>query len=303
MKTLPSDFQFTQGNLQDYVDCPRRFQLRYLERLAWPAVESEPFLENERRLRLGAAFHRLAQQHLSGIPAARLTEAVGASRYTGTELERWWENYLEGAIEVAGALDPGVNPPEVLVETTLTAPLGDHRLVAKYDAIVLSDRQESRGEPGKITIVDWKTAVRRPARRLLAGRLQTRIYPYLLAQGGLVFEGGDGPNRKESLVPEQIEMVYWFPEFPGEPERFRYDRDQFEKDRSYLEGLASEIKSLGGSDFPLTPEVQRCAFCTYRSLCDRGVRAGSLDEFGFGEESAEDLEFTLDFDQIAEVEF
>jgi hypothetical protein len=40
--TLPYSFHFTQSSLQDYLDCPRRFQLRYVLDQPWPAVESEP---------------------------------------------------------------------------------------------------------------------------------------------------------------------------------------------------------------------------------------------------------------------
>lgn len=62
MNALSSPFTFSQSSLQDYFDCPRRFELRYIDRLNWPAVEAEPALENERRLREGTYFHRLAQQ-------------------------------------------------------------------------------------------------------------------------------------------------------------------------------------------------------------------------------------------------
>ena len=61
---LPHSFQFSQGSLQAYVDCPRLFQLRYIEGLSWPAPEVEPALENERHLQLGSDFHRLVQQYL-----------------------------------------------------------------------------------------------------------------------------------------------------------------------------------------------------------------------------------------------
>ena len=50
MSLLPPGFQFSQRSLQDYVDCRRRFELRYLQNLAWPAVEAEPHLEQEKRL-------------------------------------------------------------------------------------------------------------------------------------------------------------------------------------------------------------------------------------------------------------
>jgi len=65
---LSPSFTFSQSSLQDYFDCPRRFQLRYIEHLAWPAVETEPVLENERRQQEGQLFHRMVQQHLVGLP-------------------------------------------------------------------------------------------------------------------------------------------------------------------------------------------------------------------------------------------
>jgi hypothetical protein len=86
---LPPGFQFSQGSLQDYIDCHRRFQLRYLVQLAWPAVESEPVLESERFMQQGARFHRMVQQHLLGISAERL-----AMLAKDEDLLRWWENYL-----------------------------------------------------------------------------------------------------------------------------------------------------------------------------------------------------------------
>src|SRR5215213_6046604 len=73
MNTQP--FQLTtlsQSSLQDYMDCARRFKLRYLDRLSYPAVETEPTLENEKHQQEGEYFHRLVQQHLIGIPAERI---------------------------------------------------------------------------------------------------------------------------------------------------------------------------------------------------------------------------------------
>ena len=70
--TLPVDFHFSQASLQDYVECRRRFQLRYLVKLAWPAVEAEPVLENERQIQIGGQFHRLIQQYLVGIDVEHL---------------------------------------------------------------------------------------------------------------------------------------------------------------------------------------------------------------------------------------
>src|SRR3990172_3561891 len=86
---IPAQFTFSQTSLQDYADCSRRFQLRYLDKLTYPAAESEPALENERHQQEGQYFHRLAQQYLLGIPAEKLARLANTPN-----LQRWWENFI-----------------------------------------------------------------------------------------------------------------------------------------------------------------------------------------------------------------
>lgn len=275
--TLPTDFQFSQGSLQDYVDCPRRFQLRYLLRLAWPAVEAEPALENERHLQQGAAFHRLIHQHVLGIAPERLLSTV-----TDADLRRWWHNYLE-----CGSKDlPASRYPEIV----LSAPVGGYRLIAKYDLIAVDAGRRS-------VIVDWKTSRKRSRRRWLAERLQTKVYPYLLVRAGSHLNAG------QPFEPEQVEMVYWFAEYPDDPARFTYDTAQYEADEAYLTSLIEEIESLGDEDFPLTTQERHCRYCPYRSLCQRGIRAGAYDEIEDELELGEGFDVSLDFEQIAEIEY
>jgi len=287
--TLPTDFQFSQGSLQDYVDCPRRFQLRYIQRLAWPAVEVEPALENERHLQQGAAFHRLVHQHMLGLSPERLSSTI-----TGEDLSRWWHNYLESAPADLAEL----RYPEVV----LSAPVGGHRLVAKYDLIALTGssglgRRPSPIEGQRAVILEWKTSRKRPRRRWLAERLQTRVYPYLLVRAGSHL------NEGRPFQPEQVEMVYWFANFPEDPERFPYDAAQYDAGGKYLASLIEEIKGLGNEDFALTTQERRCRYCPYRSLCQRGVRAGPFDETEDELEWGDDFDIALDFEQIAEIEY
>jgi hypothetical protein len=70
--TLSDSFSFTQSSLQDYLDCPRRFQLRHVLEQPWPAVESEPLLERERLTDLGRHFHLMAQRHTVGLPVEQI---------------------------------------------------------------------------------------------------------------------------------------------------------------------------------------------------------------------------------------
>jgi len=259
------------------VDCPRRFQLRYLQRLAWPAVEVEPALENERHLQQGTAFHRLAHQHVLGIAPERLSSAV-----TDADLRRWWHNYLEHGPEDL----PESRYPEVV----LSAPVGGYRLIAKYDLIAVDAGRRS-------VIVDWKTSRKRPRRRWLAERLQTRVYPYLLVRAGGHLNAG------QTLEAEQVEMVYWFANFPEEPARFVYDTAQYEADEAYLTSLVGQVANLSNSFYPLTTQKRHCKYCRYRSLCQRGVRAGALDEIEDELELDEGFDISLDFEQIAEIEY
>lgn len=279
---LPPDFHFSQGSLQDFVDCARRFQLRYLERIAWPAVPAEPILENERHMQQGELFHLMVQQQLVGVPVDRLT----AMAQGDVDLAAWWEAYLAAA--------PADLPGQHFPEVTLSAPLGEsgqRRLVAKYDLIVLTPE-------GRAVIFDWKTSRQRAPRRWLAERLQTRVYPYLLLHAGVDLTGG------QPLAPEQIEMIYWFAGFPDRPERFVYSAGQAAEDTAYLYSLVEQIALLAGGEgvWPLTPHEERCRFCVYRSLCERGVEAGRLDETDYRDFEPE-IEIDLDFEQIAEVDY
>ena len=78
--SLPKNFQFSQSSLQDFETCPRRFQLRYLRQLSWPAIESEPIQEAERLAQLGTDFHRLVHQHLVGIDEETLETSLSSAQ-------------------------------------------------------------------------------------------------------------------------------------------------------------------------------------------------------------------------------
>jgi hypothetical protein len=99
--------------------------------------------------------------------------------------------------------------------------------------------------------------------------------------------------------------------------------------------LAAEIAAIGErvrvaqgpESWPLTDQVSRCQYCTYRTLCDREPDAlirkvaaeeglPELQAHGFAEFTGSEgdpgepirgehvhLDFDLDLDQIAEIEF
>jgi CRISPR/Cas system-associated exonuclease Cas4 (RecB family) len=265
----------SQSSLQDYNDCPRRFELRYLQQLAYPAIETEPALETEKHLKEGEYFHRLAQQYFIGISAEHVAKLANTDN-----LQRWWENFIVSK-DLTGLRDLS----GLKTEMTLSAPLGKFRLVAKYDLIAINNE--------KFIIYDWKTYRRRPKNEWLAIRWQTRVYRALLVHAGAHLNGGT------PVQPEQIEMRYWFSDFPNEPAVFPYQADQFKRDWEALTRLSEEITSA--SDYLKTDEVAKCSYCPYRSYCNRGVRAGDVLDAEL-ETEAEEL-FDVNFEQIGEIEF
>ena len=276
MNTQP--FQLTilsQSSLQDYMDCAQRFKLRYLDRLSYPAVETEPTLENEKHQQEGEYFHRLVQQHLIGIPAEQIAKFANTPN-----LQRWWENF-QNSKDLTALRDRSSLYPEA----TLSAPLGKYRLLAKYDLIALQD--------GKATIYDWKTYRKRPRTEWLAARMQTRVYQALLVKAGAHL------NKGQPFEPEQIEMIYWFADFPTEPARFAYTSAQFKRDWDLLIKLSDEITAA--PSYPLTEDRQKCLYCTYRSYCERGIQAGTMEQ-AETEMEAEEL-FDVNFEQIGEIAF
>ncbi len=264
---LPS--QLSQSSLQDYADCERRFELRHIEQLPYPAEESAPALENEKHLQEGSDFHLLAQQYLLGIPPEKLAPLANTPN-----LRRWLENLLRFLAEEPAALS--LRP-----EASLSAPLPPFRLTAKFD--LLASLPE-----GKIILYDWKTERKHPSSDALRKRWQTRVYRALLTVAGKHLHNG------KEIDPEQIEMVYWFAEHPQETIRLPYSARQFKEDWQELQERASQIARQ--TYFPPTSAENKCTYCVYRSLCERGIGAGGIND------QDREAETELDLMDSAEVE-
>lgn len=288
---LPSDFVFSQSNLQTFVDCPRRFWLTFVQRLPWPAVEANPVQEFEYIMRLGELFHRAVQRAEVGIPPELLAAQLE------DPLDSWFASYLQ--------YRPRDLPTEVVeVERVLTTPLQAgsdgpiFRLVAKYDLLAI--------EPGQRAIImDWKTTRNRTQPTTLRQRLQSQIYPYLLVEASKSLPWG-------LLAPEQVEMRYWFTAAPDEPATLRYDARQHATNGQLLQRLlATILASQSEADFPKVPDTDAnrarfCAYCAYRSRCDRGILAGDLDDMALIDEEMihdPDANFEISLDDVPEIAF
>lgn len=265
MISLPPAFQFSQSSLQDYVDCPRRFQLRYLLSCEWPAPVAEPIGDFEQADLLGRRFHKLIERHWLDIPVER--------EQLEPRLLVWWDAF----VHQPPALPEGERLPEI--ETS--AAVNGQRVVAKFD--LLAYRPD-----GEAVIVDWKTSQRRPTRAWLDRRVQTLIYPFLLVESSPRLLG-------YQLSPENVRLTYWFADAPSQIEIFRYSEDRYNADRQNLTDLLNRVLTMDeASTWPLTSDVRMCRHCQYRSLCDRGQQAGPLDDIAEEEplETSESFEVT-----------
>ncbi|NTV37001.1 MAG: PD-(D/E)XK nuclease family protein, partial [Anaerolineaceae bacterium] len=148
----------------------------------------------------------------------------------------------------------------------------------------------------EIWIMDWKTSTSQPRRSRLQDRMQTRLYPFLLVEAGKVIHQGI------DIRPEQVQMMYWYPDFPEQAVVFQYTEEQHQANALLLKNLILEIQGMQPDDFQKTIDTRRCRFCHYRSLCERGDKAGNLLEYD-SEDEKDESELSLDLEQIGEIEF
>lgn len=276
---LPDGFDFSQSNLKDYLDCPYRFYLRYILGTKWPALLVDDALEFEQHGQAGARFHRLIQQYLLGIPEPRLNEIAESD--LNPDFLQWWEHFLDF---VPPHLQ-GIRYPEM----TLSTKLGEYRLVAKYDLILILDE--------KLLIFDWKTSRNPPKKTWLLDRVQTRLYRMILTQSG------GNLSSKGSINPEDIIMNYWFTANPSILVSLPYSKKAFQEDVTFFREVIQEILDRKEENFYRTEDLKKCRYCVYRSHCDRGIEAGDLESFESFEMDEEDFELDLDFDEIQEIKF
>ncbi|MGB2964259.1 MAG: PD-(D/E)XK nuclease family protein [Anaerolineales bacterium] len=272
------DFQLNQSNLQDFIDCPRRFQLKVLEGISWPAADSEPIEKFEQFTQLGNRFHLLCQQFFSTIAPNHIQDSI-----KDPVLLAMWENFLP--------YGQNLLKYRLYSEQLLTVPFHHYRLLAKFDLIV-------ELSPTQYLIIDWKTSSKKPPRKNLEKRVQTFLYPYIF------FLAGSDLFQDKSFQPDFIEMQYWYPLHEDHQEIFLYSKEKHNTVTSDLDRLVTEINSMieGQNTFSLTSDLSNCQYCIFRSLCNRGTKAGPLDKTQVMEQ--DDLSNVyFDFEQIKEIEF
>jgi len=244
MIAIPPITSISQGHLNIWEICQRKYQYSFLEELSLPEAD----LQSKENLLLGSNFHLLMQQKELGLDVAVLASS-------DPKLQSWLSAFDQ-------------KPPKMIVgdrlcehRRTLEMPIemslhhsqnSDHGqgyfvLTAIYDFLILGDRQAQ--------ILDWKTHQVAIAEEKLKTNWQTRLYLYLLA-------------KTTNYAPEHLSMTYWFAN-TAESVIISYSQEEFISTEIKLKQILAEINQA--VNYPkLSLHSSECNYCEFRDRCDRG---------------------------------
>lgn len=229
--------------LAAFETCPRRFQLRYLTKLPWPASPLDR--SQSQAVERGRQFHRLIERYFLGLPVK--------AEDIGDEVVRdWWKRFTQSDLTIPNG--------EYWPEHRLTTPVGSNFLTGRFDLLVLGERD---GEPFA-QIFDWKTS--RP--RSVAGleqEWQTRLYLALAAESGQALSPSKTP-----LSADRVSLTYWYPDEADQPRVVTYSEAKHRQNWSQIQLLAARIDARDPAEiWPLTDDWNQCRTCMYQTYCGR----------------------------------
>jgi hypothetical protein len=125
--------------------------------------------EYELLTQLSQRFHQMTRQYFTGIPGEHISDMSQENK-----LGNWWMDFIHNQSEtreLGFILKEGtLNYPDIVIFSSL----GNYRIYANFNLISVT-------KDHRFFIVDWKTSQKKPSNLWLNNRIQTKIYPYLLA--------------------------------------------------------------------------------------------------------------------------
>ncbi|HEX7106946.1 MAG TPA: PD-(D/E)XK nuclease family protein [Acidothermaceae bacterium] len=251
-------FSCTPSRLTTWVDCPRHYRMKYLDRPR--PTPGPPWAHNS----LGASVHNALAGWWRLPPNARTAEAAAQLLDAGWLAEGfrdeqqsagWRDRAREMVRRYAARLDPRREP--VGVERTLGARTRRLALSGRVDR--LDDRD------GELVVVDYKTGRRPPT--LDDARGSAALALYAVAAG------------RTLRRPCHLVELHHVP--TGEVVTWRHTDESLARQVRRAEDVADEIVAAGvdptADTFPARPGAQ-CGWCTYRAHCAEGQRAAPARE-------------------------
>ena len=238
----------SQGHLNVWETCQRKYQYSFLEELSLPEAD----LQHKKNLLLGANFHLLMQQKELGLDVFDLASSEAKLQSWLTAFDNQPPQMIDG-----DRLCEHRRTLEVTLENNLETSLhhsdnqnfgqGYFVLTAIYDFLILGDRQAQ--------ILDWKTHQVAIAEDKLKLNWQTRLYLYLLA-------------KTTNYAPEQLSMTYWFAN-TAKSVIISYTQAEHDRTEKRLRQILTEI-AQSQEYLKLELHNSTCKNCEFRDRCDRG---------------------------------
>ncbi len=237
-------FKFSQSSLTTFKQCRRRFLLRYLQHVQWPAPLTDHLSEWEQAIQRGLSFHQLILQESLGL---HVEAAIDKS--DDPLLQTWWDNWRRQA--------PDMPRGELFSETILSVPCGERRLVAKFDRVIFA-------EDGRVLIFDWKTGRRKPQQAEYVENWQTLVYRFVVVEAGALLTGG------HPVDPANVSLIYWHAQYPQALQPIIYSAVEHEAARNRLMQKVAEIEGLPDeAAYAKTEDLMECRRCEYHTYCER----------------------------------
>ena len=227
----------TQTQISAYEKCRRFFFLKYIRRLAWPVGKADA-----RNMKQGEIFHLLVRQLTLGFPEETLLIPDGDEK-----IRLWIDNFCRE--KPLAAFD------HVLAEKEVSSFYSDVLWLGKFDALAVHD--------DRLSIFDWKTTAVRPDPEKYRYSPQTRLYRFLARICGPRLLGAG----LHEIPAENIEMIYWFPEFPDLKISLPYSEEAYQEDLTYMRLKAHEMSSALEADYPECDKPRICSRCDYFAYC------------------------------------
>lgn len=245
-------YAISQGHLNIWETCQRKYQYKYLEELSLP--EADP--HRQASLQLGSNFHLLMQQMDLGLDVSVLARS-------DRQLQKWLKAFNESPPTMieGDRLCEHRRTWEICCPAKLDQDLdsdfkdsGDRHqayfvLTAIYDLLILGKEQAQ--------ILDWKTHQKAIAQSQLEHNWQTRLYLYLLA-------------KTTNFEPEQLSMTYWFAN-GADSVVINYQAADYDRTEKDIQRMLTAIAQA--QDYPqVDVSSSKCEYCEFRDRCDRPHR-------------------------------
>lgn len=270
---MPSNtLLLSRAQLQAFLACSRRFQLRSLKHLPWPDVPDNA--RSVESMTQGQQFHLLMERHFLGLD-------IPLTSIGDTAVSTWYQSFKNSKLVIPNG--------RFLPEHRLTVPIGDHLLLGRFDLLVVGEQE---GEPFA-HIYDWKTGKARHE-SVLRQDWQTRLYLALLAEGGGALWQNGRLGKTVSLPPENITMTYWYAAEPEAPRVLGYSQAEHTRNWAEIQAIVSQIDDhLARDEWPKTDDWAQCRHCAYQVYCGR-QEAGVNQQLPTDEPVADDIDWLLE---------